>query len=314
MKAAAFSTFGGPEVLRLVDLPAPHPGPGQVRVAVRAAGVMPFDTGLRTGAFPPTMTPGFPDIPAVPGNEFAGVVDEVGPDVVGVEVGAEVLGFSTTGGYAEHIVVPADQVAAKPARMPWTVAAALSGNGQGAHMALARIGVGPGDVVLINGASGGFGTIAVQLAKAWGAKTVIGTASERNHDYLRSLGAVPVAYGPGLVERVRALAPGGVDAAIDAAGDDALRASVDLVADPARVITMINDELGRELGVAAWSGTRSGARLAELAEAWDTGTLTLHLRAVYPLDRAADAHRNLERGGRGKVVIVVTDAEGGAES
>lgn len=306
MKAAVVTEFGGPEVLHIAEIPTPHAGPGQVRVKVRAAGVMPFDTGLRSGQFPPAMTPGFPDKPAVPGNEFAGVVDEIGEGVTGLTPGAEVLGFSTTGAYAEFIVVPADQVARKPPGMPWEIAAALSGNGQGAHMALGQLGVGPGDTVLINAAAGGLGTIAVQLAKAWGAATVIGTASERNHEYLRSLGAVPVTYGPGLVDRVRALAPDGVDAALDAAGREALHASVELTKDRDRVLTMIDDEAARELGLREWSGTRSGERLAELADLWTDGTIALHIRRTYDLAEAADAHRDVETGhGRGKVVIIV---------
>ncbi|MDI2125939.1 NADP-dependent oxidoreductase [Yinghuangia seranimata] len=306
MKAALFTTFGGPEVLRLAETPAPAIRPGAVRVAVRAAGVLPFDTGLRAGKFPPTMTPGFPDKPAVPGNEFAGVVAEVGDGVTGFAPGDEVLGFSTTGGYAEEIVVPADQLAAKPASMPWDVAAALSGNGQGAYLALRQLAVGPGDTVLVHGAAGGLGTIVVQLARAWGAARVVGTASEANHDYLRSLGAVPVTYGPGLADRVRAVAPDGVDAALDTAGPDALYASVEVVADRGRILTMVADETARDLGLPEWSGVRSGALLGELAQLWVDGAFTLHIRATYPLERAADAHRDVERGhGRGKVVLTV---------
>ncbi|WP_436788245.1 NADP-dependent oxidoreductase [Yinghuangia sp. YIM S10712] len=308
MKAVVFTAFGGPEVLRLAEVPTPRPGPGDIRVRVRAAGVLPFDTGLRSGRFPPAMTPGFPDKPAIPGNEFAGVVEELGEAVSGFEVGDHVLGFTTTGAYAEYVVVPADQLALRPAAMPWEVAAGLSANGQGAYMALRQVGVRAGDVVLIHAAAGGFGTLAVQLAKAQGAKAVIGTASEANHEYLRGLGALPVAYGPGLVDRVRALAPSGVDAAIDAAGPEALRASVELVEDRARIVTMTNGELGRELGLPEWSGTRSGQRLAELAGMWDEGLFTLHVRATYPLDRAADAHRDVETGhGRGKVVLTVAE-------
>ncbi|WTW92994.1 NADP-dependent oxidoreductase [Streptomycetaceae bacterium NBC_01309] len=306
MKAAVVTRFGGPEVLHIAEIPTPTAGPGQVRVKVRAAGVMPFDTGLRAGMFPPAMTPGFPEKPAVPGNEFAGVVDEVGDGVTGFAPGAEVLGFATTGAYAEFIVIPADQLARKPADMPWEVAAGLSGNGQGAHMALGQLAVGPGDTVLITAAAGGLGTIAVQLAKAWGAATVIGTASERNHDYLRSLGAVPVTYGPGLVDRVRAIAPDGVDAALDAADPEALRDSVELTKDRGRVLTMVSDEVARELGLREWSGVRSGELLAELADLWSKGVIALHIRGTYALADAADAHREIETGhGRGKVVIAV---------
>lgn len=306
MKAAIVREFGGPEVLHIAEIPTPHAGPGRVRVRVRAAGVMPFDTALRAGRFPPAMTPRFPAEPLVPGNEFAGVVDEVGEGVTGLPPGTEVLGYATTGAYAEFIVVPADQVARKPPGMPWEIAAGLSGNGQGAHMALRQLAVGPGDIVLINGAAGGLGTIAVQLAEAWGAATVIGTASERNHDYLRSLGAVPVTYGPGLVERVRAIAPDGVDAALDAASPEVLRDLVQLTADRHRVLTMISDEAARELGLREWSGVRSGELLGELAQLWSGGGFVVHLRETYALADAARAHRAVETGhGRGKVVLVV---------
>ncbi|GAA1828119.1 NADP-dependent oxidoreductase [Luedemannella flava] len=298
--------FGGPEVLTLTDLPDPQAGPGQVRVRVRAAGVLPFDLGVRQGWAPPSVDLTFP---VVPGNEFAGVVDQVGEGVTGVAVGAEVLGYGLLGGYAERVVVPADQVVAKPPALPWEVAGGLSGNGQGAHMALEAVRVGPGDTVLIHAAAGGLGTIAVQLARAWGATTVIGTASPANHAYLRSLGAVPVAYGPGLVDRVRAVAPDGVDAALDAAGPEALYASAELVRDRGRVRTMVSDEAALELGIPALTPARSGARLADLVRLTLRGDLRLHLRRVYPLRDAADAHRDLATGhGRGKIVLRVTSA------
>lgn len=198
MRAAALSSFGGPEVLTLQDIHEPQAWPGQVRVRVRAAGVQHFDTGIRQGWAPPSVDLTFP---VIPGNEFAGVVDQ-GTDEF--PAGTEVLGYTTLGGYAEYVVVPADQIVVKPATMPWEIAGGFSGNGQGAHLALREMKVGPGDTVLIHGAAGALGTFSVLLAKAWGATTIIGTASERNHQYLRELGAIPVTYGEGLVERVRA--------------------------------------------------------------------------------------------------------------
>src|SRR5262245_4497817 len=147
MKAAALTEFGGPEVLALTDLPDPQAGPGEVRVQVRAAGVLPFDLGVRQGWAPASVDLTFP---VVPGNEFAGVIDQVGDGVTGVVAGAEVLGYGLLGGYAERVVVPAGQVVPKPPAMPWEHAGGLSGNGQGAHMALEAMGVGPGDTVLIH--------------------------------------------------------------------------------------------------------------------------------------------------------------------
>jgi len=301
--AAVVTEFGPPEVLRPAEVATPHAGPGQVRVRVRAAGVLPFDLRVRGGWSPPgrELT-----LPVIPGNEFAGVVDEVGDGVTWPAVGERVLGFTVLGSYAEHVVVSADQVVAKPGNMPWEVAGGFSGNGQGASSAVEAMAVGPGDVVLVHAAAGGLGAFAVQLARVRGAATVIGTAGPANHDYLRRLGAVPVSYGDGLVERVRAVAPGGVDCALDAAGPQALRASVELVADRARIHTMVSAELAEELGLTQTYPPRSAARLAELTDLYAAGQLVVHLRHSYPLQQAAEAHRDLGRGhGHGKVVLSV---------
>jgi NADPH:quinone reductase-like Zn-dependent oxidoreductase len=302
MRAAAFSVFGNPEVLETVSVPAPQAGPGEVRVKVRAAGVQPIDCAVRSGRRAPHFTIEFPHIT---GGEFAGVVDQTGEGVLGIEVGAEVLGFRTQRTYAEYVVVSAEQVVAKPVAMPWEVAGGLSGAGQAAHTAVEVLRVGTNDTLLINGAAGGVGTVAVQIARSLGA-TVIGTASEANHDYLRELGAIPVTYGPGLAERVRALAPQGVDAALDAASADGLRAAVELVKDLDRVGTITSVEAYEQLG-ARWIGSqRSAKRLDALVSLYAQGTLRIHVRATYPLEEAAAAHRDVESGhGRGKVVLSV---------
>ncbi|ABW09558.1 Alcohol dehydrogenase zinc-binding domain protein [Parafrankia sp. EAN1pec] len=328
MKAAAFARHGGPEVLELMDLATPVAGPGQVRVRLRFAGVQPIDCAVRAGWAPPGVAP---RLPTIPGNEFAGVVDQVGDRVDGVGgadgadgvggidsvggvdggdhgvvVGAEVLGFGQLGAYAEYLVVPADQVTAKPAGMPWEVAGGFSGGAQTAHIALRELGVGKGDTVLIHAAAGGVGTVAVQLAVRAGS-TVIGTAGAANHDYLRSLGAIPVAYGDGLVERVQAIAPGGVDAALDGAGGDALTASLALVADRSRILTLVEHGRAGELGIRVTPNLRSAARLAELADLQAHGALHINVRRVVPLADAAEAHRELEtRHGRGKIVLAVS--------
>ncbi|MGI5214762.1 NADP-dependent oxidoreductase [Plantactinospora sp. CA-290183] len=304
MRAIAFSEFGPPEVLRLVELPTPAAGPGQVRVRIRAAGVQPYDCALRAGWTPPGVTGGFPRIP---GNEFAGVVDQIGPGVgaSGITVGAEVLGFGQLNCYAEYLVVPADQVTAKPPEMPWAVAGGFTAGAQTAHIALAELGLGKGDTLLVHAAAGAVGTVAVQLAVDRGA-TVIGTAREENHDYLRSLGAIPVAYGDGLLDRVRALAPDGVDAALDGAGGAALEVSLALVPARDRIVTLVEHARAPELGVRTTRNLRSAARLAELADLYAQGRLRIHVRRTYPLARAADAHREVEsRHGRGKVVLLV---------
>lgn len=302
MKAVAFRAFGGPEVLELMEVPTPEPGPGEVRVRVKAAGTQPVDCAVRTGWVPPGFTV---TLPHIPGGDFAGVVDALGEGVTGFSAGDEVLGFRTQLTYAEYLVVPADQIVPKPAALSWEVAGCLSASGQTAHTAIETLGVGEGETVLINGGAGGVGTIAVQLAVARGAK-VIATGREENHAYLRELGAVPVAYGAGLIDRVRAAAPEGVDAALDTASVEGLRVAAELVKDKDRVGTIFAHEVYEELGVRWIRSMRSARRLAELAALVADGELTVHIRKTLPLARAADAHRELETGhGRGKIVLLV---------
>lgn len=302
MRAVAFSVFGGPEVLEAVTVPTPRAGPGEVRVGVRAAGVQPIDCAVRAGR----RAPGFPiERPHITGGEFAGVVDQVGDGVQGVSVGTEVLGFRTQRCYAEYVVVPAGHLVRKPPAMPWAVAGGLSGAGQAAHTALEDLGVRSSDTFLVNGAAGGVGTVAVQLARAAGA-TVLGTAREENHAYLRRLGAIPVVYGDGLVDRVRQVAPGGVDVALDAASEDGLRAAVALVADKDRVGTVASVDAWERLGARWIAGRRSAERLGALVDLWSAGALRIHVRATWPLEEAAAAHHDVGSGhGRGKVVLLV---------
>ncbi|MBB6675122.1 NADP-dependent oxidoreductase [Cohnella nanjingensis] len=304
MRAAGFDRYGPPDVLELMEVKTPQAGAGEVRVRVKTAGVQPADCSVRKGWMPPGATV---TLPHVPGNEFAGVIDQVGPDVAAWKVGAEVLGYRMQYAYAEYVVAPADQIVAKPPGMPWEVAGSLSASGQTAHTAMDELRIGPGDTVLINGAAGGVGTVAVQLAKRLGA-TVIGTASAANQDYLRSLGAIPVVYGDGLEARVRALAPNGIDSAFDTAGGEGLRAAAAMVRDPNRVGTIAGFDLTEELGIRAIRSQRSGKRLAALADLYERGALRIHVRSIYPLDRAAEAHREVEVGhGQGKVVLRVDD-------
>ncbi|TMR03114.1 NADP-dependent oxidoreductase [Actinomadura soli] len=303
MRVAGFTEPGGPEVLTILDVPVPAAGPGEVRVRVRTAGVQPYDLAVREGWSPPGTPEGFP---RVPGNEFAGAVDQVGDGVTVVEVGDEVIGNCRLNAYAEYVVVPAAALAAKPASMPWDVAGGFPAAVMTPHIALEEMAVGPGDTLLVHAAAGAVGTVAVQLGRIAGA-TVIGTASEGNHEYLRSLGAIPVAYGDGLEERVRAAAPDGVDAALDGAGGDALAVSLKLVKDKDRIITMVEHGRAAELGVRITPDKRSASRVAEAARFYDEGRLKIHVRGVFPLERAADAHREVATGhGRGKVVLTVT--------
>lgn len=303
MRAAAFSEPGGPEVLKVMELPAPQAGPGEVRVRVRAAGVQPFDTAVRQGFLPAYME--YVPYPRIPGNEFAGVIDQVGTGVTGLSAGDEVLGFSALRSYAEYVVVPAANVAAKPAEVPWEVAGGLTAGVQTAELALDDIGLGAGDTLLVHAAAGAVGTAAVQIARRRGA-TVIGTAREANHDYLRSLGAIPVTYGDGLADRVRALAPGGVSAALDGAGGHALDVSLELVADRQRIVTLAEHGKADALGVRLVRGERSAERLGRYARLYAAGEFAWPVRWTYRLEEAAEAHREVEgRHGAGKVVLTI---------
>ncbi|RFS81790.1 NADP-dependent oxidoreductase [Actinomadura spongiicola] len=302
MRVAGFTEPGGPEVLRVLDVPIPEAGPGEVLVRVRTAGVQPFDLAVRAGWSPPGTPEGFP---RVPGNEFAGVVDKVGDGVTALSPGEEVLGNCRLNAYAEYVVVPETVLVRKPASMGWEVAGGFPAAVMTPHIALEEMAVGPGDTLLVHAAAGAVGTVAVQLARAAGA-TVVGTASEPNHAYLRSIGAIPVAYGDGLEERVRAAAPNGVDAALDGAGGDALAVSLKLVEDRNRIITMVEHERAAEFGVRITPDKRSASRVADAARLYDEGRLKIHVRGVFPLERAADAHREVATGhGRGKVVLAV---------
>lgn len=301
MKAVAFSTIGPPDVLHVMEFEDPQAGNGQIRVKIKAAGVQPADCGIRgSGWAPPNVTLRMPQIL---GNEFAGTIDQVGEGVRGFEVGEDVIGWSLLACYAEYVVVSADQVVRKPDSMPWEEAGVLTASGQTAHTALQALEIDQGDTVLIHAAAGGVGSFAVQIARAWGAR-VIGTASERNHDYLRSLGAVPVVYGPGLVDRVKTAAPEGVNAALDAAGEEALLASLELVGDRSRIGTIVAFDRVEELGVLAIRSQRSKDRLADLVQLYEQGKLLIHVSRTFSLSEAAEAHRTVESGHvRGKVVL-----------
>jgi NADPH:quinone reductase-like Zn-dependent oxidoreductase len=293
MKAVAFTEFGGPEVLEVLELPEPHAGPGEVRVRVEAAGVQPYDAAVRAGWEPPGLALGWP---RVPGNEFAGIVDEGD-----LEAGTEVLGFTAVQAAAEYIVVPATDVTPKPPEMPWEVAGGFTAGTQTASIALEALQVKEGETLLVHGAAGSVGTAAVQLAKLKGA-TVIGTASEANQDYLRELGATPIVYGEGLKGRVASL---GIDVVLDGAGGEALDLSLELVKDRTRILTLVDHGRAADLGVLVSKSGRSAARLAELAALYAKGDLRFHVRRAYPYTEAAAAHREIETGhGRGKIVLM----------
>jgi NADPH:quinone reductase-like Zn-dependent oxidoreductase len=300
-RVVLFDSYGGPEVLRLAEVAPPQPAAGQVLVAVKVAGVQPYDVKMRRGdlaALQPV------EFPAMLGNEYAGTVAALGDGVTGFAIGDEVVGSTARAGYADFLLAAADQVVAKPEGLALLDAGALVAAGQTASGALAELGVGAGDTLLVHAAAGSVGTVAVQLARAAGA-TVIGTASEANHDYLRGLGAIPVAYGPGLVDRVRALAPRGVTVALDAVGGDALAASAALVADPHRIGTIADPMGAKRHGARPVMAPRSPRRLATVLARAAAGELTMPVR-TYPLEQVVQAHRAVESGhGRGKVVLLL---------
>lgn len=300
-RAAGFYEPGDPDVVRVVELPDPQAGVGQVRVRVKTAGVQPFDIAVVAGII---LRQG-PDVLTIPGNEFAGVIDQIGDGVEGFELADEVLGFGTLNSYQELVVVDPTSIAVKPSNMPWDVAGGFTAGAQTADIALEEIGVTAGDTVLVHGAAGAVGAMAVQLSKILGA-TVIGTARTAHHDYVRSLGATPVDYSDDFVDRVRALAPQGVDAAIDGVGGDALPYTLELVADRTRILTLTDHDKAGELGIRVTRSDRSAARLAKLADLYAQGRLTQRTMAVFPLADAAEALRTYQAGNvNGKIIVTV---------
>ncbi|MFK0247354.1 NADP-dependent oxidoreductase [Amycolatopsis azurea] len=300
-RSIAFTEYGDSRVLHVLERELPEPGPGQVRIAVRAAGVNPIDWKIRAGL----MAEVFPtEFPAVPGGDVAGVVDAIGEGVSGFAAGDEVLG-SGVGGYAEFVLADPAKLTHKPESLSWELAAALPVVVNTAYRALNLLDLEKGETLLVDGAAGGVGTIAVQLAVARGL-TVVGTASEANHDYLRSLGAVPVQYGEGLAERVRAVAPQGIDASFDASGQS-LATLVELTGGPKRVVTIAAADAA-DHGVRFTSGSPAEqvpGSLTEGAALAAEGKLTLPISRVYPLAEAAAAQDESQAGHvRGKLVLV----------
>ncbi|MEU8347629.1 NADP-dependent oxidoreductase [Spirillospora sp. NPDC048832] len=315
MRAVQFTEYGPPSVVHVAEVAAPHAGPGEIRIAVRASGISAGETLLRSGRMGDVMPAAFP---FRTGFDAAGVVDEVGDGVTGARIGDEVFGMAamtTRGTNADHAVLVA--WAPKPAAWSWEEAGGAAGSVETSTRVLDRLAVGAGHTLLVQGAAGSVGTVAVQMAVARGAH-VIGTASEHNHGFLRSLGAEPTTYGAGLIERVAALAPDGVDAVFDCAGG-ALPDLIAIAGDRARVVTIADfdaashgvhmshgapaDEARATLGASAdppaVHGLETAVRLA------GEGRLRVPVAAAFPLTEAAAAHELSEtRHARGKIVLV----------
>ncbi|MFJ5985283.1 NADP-dependent oxidoreductase [Lentzea sp. NPDC092896] len=301
MRAARYHDYGPADVLVIEDVPEPHAGPGEVRIRVTAASVNPVDWKLRSGAarsFLPV------EFPAIPGRDAAGVVDEVGDDVTGVTVGDRVFGLGGVwGASAEYATL----TAWAPVPERWSLEQAA-----GAGLAVATAGRGlnalgdlSGRTLLIEGAAGGVGSAAVSMAVARGA-TVIGTSSTGKHDYLRELGALPTTYGEGLADRVRALAPAGVDAVLDTAASGSLADLVAIAGSADHVVTVADTVRASELGVRHLLAENDSAVLQEGAALGAQGGYTPYIAATYPLDKIAEAHQESERGRtQGKIIITL---------
>jgi NADPH:quinone reductase-like Zn-dependent oxidoreductase len=302
MKAAQFSEFGGPEVLEIVDLPDPHPGPGQVRIVVHAAGISATDPKLRAG----TLTFGA-QLPQTTGRDVAGVVDEIGEGVTDVAVGDRVFGVSDDGAGAAELARLTFR-AIIPACLGFVDAAALPTALETATRAIDQLGVNSGSTLFINGASGGIGSTAVQLAAARGAR-VIGAASAVNQNYLGVLGAEPVTYGEGMIEQVRALAPYGVDVALDVAGSGVLAQLIDLACGSQNVVTLADFDGSKEYGVRFSNGFADGHAFHSLSQVGaliEAGRFWLPVDKTFPLAEIAQAHRTSEHGHvRGRLVLVI---------
>ncbi len=307
MRAITYARYGGPDVLELTEQPTPKVGPDSVLVRVRAASVNPVDWKMRAGYLDQVMDVTFP---VVPGWDVAGVVERPGLDTPELQVGDEVYGYVRKdwvhgGTFAELVAAPVRTLARKPAAWSFEEAAAVPLAGLTAYQSIERAGVRAGQTVLVHAAAGGVGQFAVQIAAARGAR-VVGTASERNHDHLRALGAEPVTYGEGLVDRVRALAPQGVDVVLDYGSDDLVPTTRAVLAEGGTVASIVDvaarDELG---GHYVWVRP-STADLDALSALADAGRLRVDVAEVFDLADAAAAHEASASGHvRGKVVVRV---------
>lgn len=308
-KAAVAASYGGPEVVEIVERELPEPSEGEVLVELKAIGVNPFDFKSYSGAFGTDES----KLPIALGSEASGIVVAVGGAVEGpggpITVGDEVIVSGVNGTYTEKILAPARFVFPKPANLDWDVAAGVLAVAGTAYDALESVGVKSGDTVLVHGAAGGVGSVVAQLATARGA-TVIGTARARNHEALRALGAEPVEYGDGLLDRVRAAAPNGIDAAIDTVGtDEAIDVSLELLTDRARLVTTAAFGRASADGFSTVGGPASmeRRRLASpvLLEQAGAGVFEVTVAKTFPLDDVARAHAELQTAHpRGKFVLI----------
>ena len=304
-RAVRFDHYGDRDVLYIADVEIPVPSAGEVVVAVRAAALNPGEAAIRAGAleerFPATF-------PSGEGSDLAGVVSAVGEGVSEFTVGDEVLGWSERrSSHADYVAVPVTQLIRKPPALSWEAAGSLYVVGCTAFVAVRAVDVSPGDTVAVSAAAGGVGTLVVQLLRTKGA-TVLGIASEPNHEWLVAHGVIPVAYGEGLADRLKAAAPNGrIDAFIDLFGPDYVQLAVDLGIAKDRIETIISFERAYELGTKA-QGSADGSTtevLSAMAELVASGDIEIPIAATYPLEKVREAYAELEkRHTRGKTVLV----------
>jgi NADPH:quinone reductase-like Zn-dependent oxidoreductase len=303
-RAVKFDHFGGVDVLDVVEVERPVPGIGQVLVRVRAAGINPGESTIREGKLEKEFPTSFP---SGEGSDLAGVVEEVGEGVGKVTIGDEIIGFTNNrDSHADYVLVQADKLTLRPTKVPWEQAGALFVVGTTAYAAVEAVGLKPGDTVVVSGAAGGVGSVAVQLAKNTGAK-VIGLSSEGNHKWLSEHGIIPVTYGEGVADRIREASGGRVDAFIDTHGGGYVELAINLGVSPDRIDTIIDFGAAKKYGVKT-KGNQAGASaevLSKLAEMIATGRLEIPIARVYQLDKVRDAYRELEQDHtHGKIVLV----------
>jgi NADPH:quinone reductase-like Zn-dependent oxidoreductase len=301
MKAVRFDKYGGIDVLRVADVPIPEPSQGEVLVKVKAASINPGEAKIREGMLHARYPATFP---SGEGSDLAGIVTKVGPGVVGITTGDEVIGFTDRrASHAEYVVVEAQNLTAKPKNVPWEVAGSLAIAGTTAYAVVRAVSLKPGDTVAVSAAAGGVGSIAVQLARRAGAK-VIGIASPANRDWLTARGVEPIAYGEGLADGLR---KAGINAFIDAHGSGYVKLAIELGVARDRIDTIADFAAVKEYGVKA-EGTqeaRNAAVLAELAALVASGELEVPIAATFPLDDVRAAFKLLEQGHtRGKIVLL----------
>lgn len=303
-QAVTFDQYGGIDVLQVADVDRPVPGPGQVLVKVKAAAINPGEAKIRSGALASRWPATFP---SGQGSDLAGVVDALGPDVSGFAVGDEVIGFTDNrASQAEFAVVEAENLAGRPAGVPWEAAGSLYVAGCTAYAAVHAVAAGAGDAVVVSGAAGGVGSIAVQLAALAGAR-VIGVASERHHQWLTGHGVTPVSYGDGVADRIRAASAGGVDAFIDTVNAaQYVELALGLGVRPERIDTITDFRAGATYGVKTDGSAVGGSAgtLAELAALIDKGELEVPIANVYPLAEVQAAFRELEQGHTGGKIVL----------